>query len=57
MLRSKLPGPLSKLVSDCIESHPPRRPASMNEVATRLDLISHKVQRDIEKANDKGAAP
>ena len=33
--------PLSKLIMDCIEPLPDRRPASMNEVVSRLGLIAH----------------
>jgi len=34
-----VPEALEKLIADCIEVSPPSRPASMNEVASRLSLI------------------
>lgn len=48
-----VPAPLSKLVSDCIEPHPSRRPPSMNEVAGRLGLIATKIARDAGRLNGK----
>jgi len=40
-----VPDSLDKLVTDCIEPHPRRRPASMNEVGSRLDLIAKQLAR------------
>lgn len=42
--------PLSHLVTDCIEMNPRRRPDSMKEIAGRLDLIAHSMDRS-ERAN------
>lgn len=47
----EVPPPLSRLVADCIETDPKRRPGSMKEVAGRLDLIAHSMSR-----NGKGGA-
>lgn len=47
-----VPPPLSKLVIDCIERNLKRRPASMNEVVSRLGLIEHKIMRDAQKATE-----
>jgi serine/threonine protein kinase len=40
-----VPDALDRLVTDCIEPHPARRPASMNEVGSRLDLIAKQLAR------------
>ncbi len=45
----EIPASLSKLVVDCIEVHPPKRPSSMKEMATRLDLIAHALKRNSRK--------
>jgi serine/threonine protein kinase len=37
-LNPDVPGPLSKLILDCIHSSPAKRPKSMNVVMSRLDL-------------------
>ncbi len=39
-LNPLVPTSLNKLVMDCIETRPQKRPSSMNEVASRLSLIS-----------------
>ena len=44
-LRPEIPPSLNKLVADCIEIHPSRRPASVAEVASRLGLIAHTLER------------
>jgi len=41
-----VPAPLSRLVADCIETDPKRRPSSMKEIAGRLDLIAHSMARN-----------
>lgn len=41
----QIPLSLSKLVSDCIEYQVTRRPSSMNEVVSRLNLIAHSLHR------------
>jgi serine/threonine protein kinase len=56
-VNAEVPAPLSKLVLECIESLPSRRPASMNEVGSRLMLIARKLSKDADKeAADKEAA-
>lgn len=44
-LNPLVPPPLSKLISDCIEVKPSRRPATMNAVVSRLVLVQHTLQR------------
>jgi eukaryotic-like serine/threonine-protein kinase len=44
-LNPQIPKPLGKLVTDCIEITPAQRPASMNEVLSRLSLISKQLAR------------
>lgn len=44
-LNPKIPPPLSKLIHDCIEQAPSRRPPSMSEVISRLKLIAHTLRR------------
>jgi hypothetical protein len=41
-----VPNPLSKLVTDCVELAPAHRPATMNEVASRLGLTAKQLARD-----------
>jgi serine/threonine-protein kinase len=45
-LNHNIPPSLNKLVLDCVEIHPKNRPVSMDEVASRLELISHSIKRD-----------
>ncbi len=40
-LNGEVPLPLSRLVTDCVRINPAQRPASMNDVISRLDLIAH----------------
>jgi serine/threonine-protein kinase len=40
-LNEEVPLPLSRLVTDCIRINPAHRPASMNDVISRLELIAH----------------
>ncbi len=39
-LNPRVPEQLGKFVTACVEVHPAKRPASMNEVASRLSLVS-----------------
>ncbi len=41
-----VPKPLTKLVVDCVELNPTQRPSSMNEIVSRLTLISKQQGRD-----------
>jgi len=43
-----VPKSLSKLITDCIELNPAQRPASMNEVVSRLTLTCKQMGRDTE---------
>jgi len=43
-----VPRSLSKLIADCVELNPAQRPTSMNEVVSRLTLISRQMGRDTE---------
>jgi len=42
-LNPQVPAALNRLVLDCIEFNPSRRPQAMQEVVARLDLICHKL--------------
>lgn len=44
-VNNQVPTSLNKLVMDCIESRPQKRPSSMNEVASRLSLIGHTLKK------------
>ncbi len=44
-LNSDVPASLSRLVMDCIESNPIRRPQTAKDVFIRLDLIAHAINR------------
>lgn len=46
-LNPLVPAPLSRLVLDCIEMLPSRRPQSAKDVLVRLDLIVHALSRNI----------
>jgi serine/threonine-protein kinase len=45
-LNNQVPTSLNKLVMDCIETRPQKRPSSMNEVASRLSLIGHTLKKN-----------
>ena len=45
-----VPVPLSKLIRDCIEAQPTKRPGSMNEVVSRLGLIAHTLRKRRKKS-------
>jgi len=44
-LNPRTPMPLSRLVMDCIETRPSRRPSSMSDVTSRLALITHTLRK------------
>lgn len=44
-LNPAVPPSLAKLILDCIELQPARRPANMTEVTSRLELVEHSIQR------------
>jgi len=55
-LNPRIPRALSLLVMDCVEIRPSRRPPSMNDVASRLALITHalrKARMALKEQNDK----
>ena len=43
-LRPDIPRALDNLITDCVETHPSRRPASVAEVSSRLGLIAHALE-------------
>lgn len=45
-LNPEVPTPLSKLITDCIEVRPTRRPESMAAVVARLELVAHALNED-----------
>jgi len=45
-LNPQVPLALNRLVLDCVEFNPSRRPQTMREVSGRLDLIAHTLGRD-----------
>ena len=45
-LNDDVPASLSRLVMDCIEPNPARRPQSAKDVFVRLDLINHALNRN-----------
>jgi serine/threonine-protein kinase len=44
-INSAVPPALARLVLDCIEMTPARRPANAKDVAAKLDLIAHQLKR------------
>lgn len=52
-LNPDIPPALSKLISDCVETQPARRPDSMREVCSRLGLIAHTIQRHAEPSGSE----
>jgi serine/threonine-protein kinase len=50
-LNPDVPPALSKLVMDCIEVLPNRRPSSMDEVISRLELVTQAAMRKAAKPN------
>jgi len=50
-LNPEVPKPLSNLVIDCVDVHPANRPMSMTEVANRLELIAHTLNRNSKPDN------
>jgi len=49
-LNPEIPKPLDKLITDCIQLSPAQRPASMNEVTSRLNLILRQLVRQEEES-------
>lgn len=45
-LNPTIPEPLSNLVMECVRIKPEKRPASMDELSRRLDIMKHVVQRE-----------
>jgi eukaryotic-like serine/threonine-protein kinase len=52
-LNPDVPPSLTKLVEDCIEQLPSRRPASMKDVVSRLGLVSLTMKRKAQEAADR----
>ena len=55
-LKKQLPTGISKLVMDCIEDDPTRRPRNMMTVMSRLDLMVHSIFGGKIKTNNKNAS-
>jgi serine/threonine-protein kinase len=55
-LKKQLPTGISKLVMDCIEDDPTRRPRNMMTVMSRLDLMVHSIFGEKIKTNNKNAS-
>jgi serine/threonine-protein kinase len=53
-LNPKVPPSLSRLTLDCIETSPSRRPASMDDVGSRLSLILYTLEREQEQQLEGG---
>jgi serine/threonine protein kinase len=53
-LKPETPPALIKLVEDCIEQLPSRRPNSMSEVVSRLGLVSISMKRKAQEADPAG---
>ncbi|MDD5457806.1 MAG: serine/threonine-protein kinase [Phycisphaerae bacterium] len=53
-IRKQIPQALSDIVMDCIQEDPAKRPAGMNELITRLDVMIHNLLGD--KLKGKNAA-
>ncbi len=55
-IKKQLPTGISKLVMDCIEDDPARRPRNMMTVMSRLDLMVHSIFGGKIKTNNKNAS-
>ncbi|HVT90810.1 MAG TPA: serine/threonine-protein kinase [Tepidisphaeraceae bacterium] len=51
-----VPESLSNFVMECVRINPKKRPADMQEVVRRLEIIQHVVERDAANARNFGAA-
>jgi len=56
-LNSDVPPALDTLVADCVEFQPSKRPASMQPVQIKLQLISKQLRRQVADAPDAQAKP
>ncbi len=52
-VRPQIPPGISKLVMDCVEDDPAKRPADMAAVISRLDLMIHSILSNKPKANSQ----
>ena len=52
---SQVPETLSNLVMECVRTNPAKRPEDMNELARRLEIIEHTVQRSARQAPPMGS--
>jgi len=50
-LNPKVPPPLSKLVMECVSTSPSKRPETMEEVVTRLELGKHVLLKELNTSN------
>lgn len=51
-LNPQVPESLSGLVMECVKTNPAKRPADLSEVARRLEIIRHSVQRNEARSSD-----
>lgn len=56
MINPIVPEILSNFVMECVRTNPAKRPADMAEVIRRLDIIEHKILREIQQGRKFGAA-
>ena len=52
-IRSQIPAGISKLVMDCVEEDPAKRPTDMPSVISRLDLMIHSILSSKTRANSQ----
>jgi serine/threonine protein kinase len=52
-IRSQIPAGISKLVMDCVEEDPAKRPTDMMTVISRLDLMIHSILSTKSKPNSQ----
>ena len=52
-IRTQIPLGISKLVMDCVEEDPAKRPTDMMTVISRLDLMIHSILSGKQKANSQ----
>jgi len=51
-IRKKIPLLISKLVMDCVENEPVKRPRNMREIISRLDMMVHSLVDNKQKTKD-----
>ena len=56
-IKPKIPVGVSNLIMDCVKSDPRERPANMNTLISRLDLLIHMIAGGKLSANDRPKEP